>query len=1668
MGIRTKDVGRYMKLAAALASLLLVGIFVSAALADGGSTASAPTVATDRAAYVPGDTVHVTGAGWLPNESVHVHAAADGHSFAYDADVVATVDGALDASFTLPSDYADTFAVALSSALEGSVSTSVSDAFAAASASAPATVVTDAGVYGPGATVTLTGNGWQPSEVVHLFVNDDQGQTWSYSADVTADPAGNFTHQFQLPNSFVAHYAVSATGSSGDSATAAFQDDSVVITFPTATSYSSTGWAAGCSPAGFCGTANGGNTAAVKLSLRQGTGNYWNGTSFANASETFLDPTTFTATGGNSFDWKLTFPFSSFTSGQYTLHVQGYSSNKNGLSPINNDEATVTFTIGNTPTTTALTRTTGSSPSVYGSALTFTATVTASPSNPSTGSVTFNDGATVLCNAIALTGNTATCSPTLAAGTHSLTATYNPGAGFATSTSSALSQSITAKPITGNFTASSKVYDATTAATVLTRTLSGVVGADDVSLTGGTASFADKNVGSGKTVTLFGAALSGAAAGNYTLSSVGTTTANITAKAVTGSFTANSKIYDGTNSATVSARSLTGAIGGDAVSLAGGSATFSDKNVATGKSVTLSGASLSGSDAGNYSLDSVSSASADITPKPVTGSFTAASRSYDGTTAATVLTRSLNGAIAGDTVTLSGGSATFSDKNIGTAKTVTLTGASLAGIDAPNYSLSSVSTTTADITPKQLTGAIAASNKVYDGNASATAVPFALVGVIGSEDVSLSVSNAHFADRNVGTSKSVTADIVLAGADKANYSLSSNTASTTADISALGVTGSFTTPASRGYDGTTGATVSTRSLHGAVAGDDVSLVGGAASFADKNVGVGKTVTLGGYSLAGADKGNYQLTSVSTEKADITALAITGSFTADDKVYDGTVAAVVHSRSLTGVVAGDDVSLVGGTASFADKNVGAGKTVTLSGAGLTGVDAGNYGLASVGTAKADITAKQLSGAIAASNKVYDGTAAAVVAPLALPGVIVPDVVSLTAGNGHFDSASAGTGKTVTADIALAGADAGNYVLLSLTASTTADITAKPLTGSFKSQDKVYDGSTDAAATDRALAGVVGGDSVSLVGGTASFADKNVGAGKTVTLSGAGLTGADAGNYSLDSVSTAKADIAAKPISGSFTAKDKVYDATVGATVDTTSLPGVVGGDTVSLVVTNAHFDNKNVGTGKDVTGALSLTGGDAVNYGLSSLTASTTAAISAKPVTGAFTANDKVYDGYAGATVKTKSLPGILGSDDATLVVASPRFDNKNVGTSKNVSGDLSLTGGDSGNYSLTSPTASTTANITAKAATGNFSASDKVYDGTTAATVINRSLNGIVGPDDVALSGGTATFASKNVGTNKAVTLTGASLSGSDAGNYTLTSVAQTTANITAKPIGGSFTAANKVYDGSTAATVITPSLAGVVGNDAVTLTGGTAAFDSKNVGTGKTVTLTGASLSGNDASNYSLTSVDTTKADITRVPLTVTADNQVMTLNGTVPPLTFKITGFVGNETTAVVSGTPSCTTADGKTIGTFDIVCTIGTLDAQNYSFPAGNFVKGKLTVFYRWDGFLQPINDTAHTGLLESKFKLGQTIPVKFNLKDAAGNVVQQAVNPTFTKTYVGASCGQTVSDSVDATVAPDPSTVYTWDGSQYHYNWSTKGLQAGEYRIYANLADGTKQPVNICLS
>ncbi len=90
-------------------------------------------------------------------------------------------------------------------------------------------------------------------------------------------------------------------------------------TFPASSaSYNIAGWNAGCATPGFCGTASdlGSGLQKVELSIRRGSGNYWNGSAFASTSEVFL-----AATG--TTPWSYAFARTSFPAdGEYTVRVR--------------------------------------------------------------------------------------------------------------------------------------------------------------------------------------------------------------------------------------------------------------------------------------------------------------------------------------------------------------------------------------------------------------------------------------------------------------------------------------------------------------------------------------------------------------------------------------------------------------------------------------------------------------------------------------------------------------------------------------------------------------------------------------------------------------------------------------------------------------------------------------------------------------------------------------------------------------------------------------------------------------------------------------------------------------------------------------------------------------------------------------------------------------------------------------------------------------------------------------------------------------------------------------------------------------------------------------------------------------------------------------------------
>jgi hypothetical protein len=1114
--------------------------------------------------------------------------------------------------------------------------------------------------------------------------------------------------------------------------------------------------------------------------------------------------------------------------------------------------------------------------------------------------------------------------------------------------------------VTG-ITASNKVYDGGTAAAINTTNASlvGIAAGDQVTLntSAATGAFATGSAGTDKTVSVSGLTLSGADAGNYTLTSP-TTTANITVAPVTVSgLTAGDKVYDGTDAATLdtTGASLLGVVTGDRVALdvSHASAVFTTSGVGTDKAVTVTGLALTGADAGNYIL-SATTVLGSITPAPLTVTgVTALNKVYEGTANATiqVAEATIVGAVPTDAVALSASNptGTFASQNVGTDLPVTVTGLSLIGADAGNYTLTPPALT-ANITPAPLTvTGITANNKVYDGTTAASldTTDATLVGAVSGDSVTLDTSGAigSFATKDVGTGRTVTVSgLALTGADMGNYTLTAPTA--TANITAAPLTVTGITANNKTYDGTTDATLDATNakLVGAVSGDVVTLDtnGATGTFAAKSVGTGQTVTVSGLALTGADAGNYTVTAPTTT-ADIAAapLTVTG-ITANNKVYDGTNAATLdfNNPALVGVVAGDDVQLDTSAAmgTFAGKDVGTGVPVALTGLSLKGAAVGNYVLTAP-TPTANITPVTLTvTGITAGVKTYDGTASAtlMVASPSLVGVLAGDVVMLDATHavGTFATKDVGLDKTVTiGGLVLSGADAGNYVVA---ATTTADVTAATLTVTgITAKNKPYDGTTGATlnTSGATLVGLISGDAVTLDASAAigTFATKDVGMGQTVTVSGLALAGADAENY-LVILPTATADItpAVLTVTG-ITAADKVYDGTTDATLDVNSptLVGVVSGEDVTLNssgVTGA-FASKDVGTGKPVTvSGLSLGGAAIGNYMLSAPTLTANITPLALTVTG-ITANDKVYDGTTDASLDTggATLLGVLSGDTASLVTsgATGAFATKNVGTVKTVTvNDLALSGGDAGNYVITPPT--TTANITAATLTvSGFIANDKPYDGTTAATfdTATAALVGVASGDHVSLdtTGLSGTFATENVGAGQAVTVTGLGLTGTDAGNYLLTIPAATASITPAVLTVTGITASNKLYDGTTDATLVvsSPTLVGVVAGEDVTLnsSGVTGAFATKNVGTARPVTVSGLSLSGTAISNYVL-SAPTPTANITALALTVagiTADNKVYdgTTNATINTTGASIMGVLSGD---------AVTLATSDAMGSFD----------------------------------------------------------------------------------------------------------------------------------------------------
>ena len=308
--------------------------------------------------------------------------------------------------------------------------------------------------------------------------------------------------------------------------------------------------------------------------------------------------------------------------------------------------------------------------------------------------------------------------------------------------------------------------------------------------------------------------------------------------------------------------------------------------------------------------------------------------------------------------------------------TLTYTSAGLVNGDTLSGLLATTATTTSNIGPYAITqGTLANSNYsiAYTGtNLTVTTAPLAVTAdaqsrLYGRANPTLTYTSTGLVNGDTlsgllattaTTASSIGPYPITQGTLSAssNYSISYLGASLAVTAAPLAVTG--VGASNKVYDATNAASLTGVASVTPIGSDQVAVMGiGNGVFANKNVGIGKIVTVSGFSLTGADAGNYAIVQPTNLLADVTAapLAITG-VTASDKPYDATTVATLDGTANV-VPLGNDQVAVGGApvGMFVDPAVGAGKPVIVSGFTLSGADAANYALVQPATITADITA-----------------------------------------------------------------------------------------------------------------------------------------------------------------------------------------------------------------------------------------------------------------------------------------------------------------------------------------------------------------------------------------------------------------------------------------------------------------------------------------------------------------------------------------------------------------------------------------------------------------------------------------------------------------------------------------------------------------------------------------
>ena len=724
-----------------------------------------------------------------------------------------------------------------------------------------------------------------------------------------------------------------------------------------------------------------------------------------------------------------------------------------------------------------------------------------------------------------------------------------------------------------------KTYDGcTSVSNVSNFTTTGLVSGEGVSNV--TLAYTDKNVGAAnKTITISNAqGDSNTLINNYNINYVNSTTSTIGKAELTVAANNDAKFVTQNDNTSYKGLSYSGFVGGEVLSNSGvssGGITRTNANQSAGNYsgvLVVSGVTSNNYNitavAGNYTIVPADQLLISVnninTTYGSTANYSIQSAQYLNSTTGVIANLTLQNT-ASNIYTLSdgvGGQVSFS---------VDPTAGSYSGsntLKVGSYQLTSGNSTiignnfnaliltgAVNVVQKQVTGSAANVSKTYDGNTLIQNTSLNISGVLSGDNVSAQ-GNGNFVTKSAGTNKSYSmSNATLSGNDSNNYYINYTSVyndnngvinkTTITNITNIAILNKI-------YDGTTNATfnVNSANLTGIIAGDNLVLTGGAAQFANKNVGLNTSVNITGLVLSGTDAGNYNLAvgqSNYSGFANITSASIIVRALDQIKTYDGNLNVSNQSAfSVSGLVAGENIS--GVTLAYINKDFGLNnKVVTITNAVAgAGTLMANYIANYVDSTTSSVTLAKLIIAATNQTKTYDGSTVANQSAFTTTGLATGENISGV--NLVYANKTAGyANKVIEINYAVASANTSlsNYdiVYQNNTTSTISPLTVTGFNG-ITANNKTYDGTRTATLniTAASITGILAGDQVNLSGASGLFNDANVGNTKSVTISNMILAGFDAVNYATTGItSTVYANITSPISVGSDIIRDKKYNA-----------------------------------------------------------------------------------------------------------------------------------------------------------------------------------------------------------------------------------------------------------------------------------------------------------------------------------------------------------------------------------------------------------------------------------------------------------------------------------------------------------------------------------------------